>query len=114
MRWLAQRQPKLASDAAWGRQISHNPIARKAAKPTRASLDTAMPEPCSGYFLRRSLRTKYTAPTPLASRARLDGSGTGRSVAPAKAAVAAAQVARSATRETGTRRLIIIISIQRG
>src|SRR3954454_6326020 len=107
MIWLAQRQPKLASEAAWGRQISHNPIARNAAKPTRASLDIPIPDPAPAYFLRRSLRTRYTAPTPPASSARLDGSGTalGPTVAPAKAAVVAAQVARSAIRETGTKRL---------
>jgi len=43
---------------------------------------------------------------PLASRARLDGSGTGTNVAPAKAVAVAEQIARSETRETGTRRLI--------
>ena len=43
--WLAQRQPKPASEAACGRQISHNPIARNAAKPTRASPEIPMPDP---------------------------------------------------------------------
>src|SRR3954452_10911226 len=65
------------------------------------------------YFLRRSLRATYTIPKPLASRARLDGSGTGRNVAPAKAAGVAVQTAMSEASETGTKRLIII-SIQRG
>src|SRR4051794_4092331 len=50
MIWLAQRQPKLASEAAWGRQISHNPIARNAAKPTRASLDIPIPDPAPATF----------------------------------------------------------------
>ena len=59
-----------------------------------------------GYFLRRSFRTMYMTPMPLASRARLDGSGTGPNVAPAKAAVVAAQIARSDIRESGTRRFI--------
>src|SRR3954451_14234615 len=45
MIWLPPRQPKLAAEAAWGRQISHNPIARNAAKPTRASLDIPIPDP---------------------------------------------------------------------
>jgi len=47
------------------------------------------------------------------SRARLDGSGTATFGSPAKAELAAAQIAKSETKETGTRRLIII-SIQRG
>src|SRR3954452_17468181 len=103
---LAQRQPKLASEAACGRQASHKPTTRKAAKPTRASLESSMPEPCFCYFLRRTLRATYTIPIPVASRARLDGSGTVMSVAPAKAAGDATQAMKSETREIGTRRLI--------
>src|SRR5689334_1676965 len=72
----------------------------------RSELPAALPEPCFRYFLRRSFRTTYTTPMPLASRARLDGSGTETRVAPAKAAVVAVQIARSDIRESGTRRVI--------
>src|ERR1044071_6692969 len=106
--WLVQRQPKLGVEDASRGPISHNTIIRKAANPTTASLDISMPERRPGYFLRRKLRMTYTMPTPLASRARLDGSGTGRNVAPAKAAGVALQIASSDASETGTKRLIII------
>src|SRR3954447_22683687 len=103
---LTQRQPKPAFEAACGRQASHNPTVRRAAKLTTASPEISTPEPCFCYFLRRSFCATYTIPIPLASRARLDGSGT--ATVPAKAGVVAAQTARSETKETGTRRLIII------
>jgi hypothetical protein len=71
-----------------------------------------MPERRFGYFLRRSLRAKYTIPMPLASNARLEGSGMVTFVAPAKADVTPAQTARSETRDTGTKWRFI--SIPRG
>src|SRR4051794_28951444 len=98
---LAQRQPKPAFETACGRQASHNPTVRRAAKPTVASPEISTPNRRFGYFRRRSFCATYTIPIPLASRARLDGSGT--ATVPAKAVVVAAQIVRSETRETGTR-----------
>src|SRR5690242_5352036 len=104
----AHRHPNAVSETACGRRVSHHPMASKAAKPAMVSLEISTPEPCCRYFRRRSLRVTYTIPNPLASRARLDGSGTAMKVAPAFAVDIAAQVAKSATREAETKRPIII------
>jgi len=62
-----------------------------------------MPERRFGYFLRLSLRARYTMPMPLATNARLEGSGMVTFVAPAKADVITAQTASNETRDTGTK-----------
>src|SRR4051794_36127245 len=65
----------------------------------------------SHYFLWRSLRTMYTIPTPPASRARLEGSGTGRVTfsAPAKVVVVAAQIMKNEIKKERTKRLVISV-----